>query len=428
MKISVDPAISERIRAAWKELTPEDQKHFGDAIAAAHQQAATVARTGTAPSVPAAPHELMLAQSVINNDLDSVMNKLDAGAVLDVGVEGVMWGTGRYQQIDPGWAESLACFLENRVFGGTAPFVDAPQIIDIPNSVQVALIGDWGTGDWGSPTNFAASTNVRTQVNRLAPHVTVHLGDVYYAGTDSEERNLFVKLWPQGSVGSFALNSNHEMYAGAKPYFQAIAAYPFGQQNGCSYFALQNQNWVIIGLDSAYFASPSNLYRDGALYSDNTLNKQCAFLRDTVQEARQNAKKVVVLTHHNGLADTGDGTTDLWTQVTGPDPATNAPDYWYWGHLHAGLVYKPKGTIRCRCSGHGGIPWGTAATLDPASNPNVSWCETRSAGDPDNTKRVLNGFTMLYLDGPNIREVFYDEKGGLAWSSDVQAVSAAQGD
>jgi hypothetical protein len=30
-------------------------------------------------------------------------------------------------------------------------------------------------------------------------------------------------------------------------------------------------------------------------------------------------------------------------------------------------------------------------------------------------QRVLNGFAMLYLDGPIIQEVFYDENGGVAW-------------
>jgi hypothetical protein len=28
---------------------------------------------------------------------------------------------------------------------------------------------------------------------------------------------------------------------------------------------------------------------------------------------------------------------------------------------------------------------------------------------------VLNGFAMLYLDGPNVEETFYDENGGAAW-------------
>jgi hypothetical protein len=28
---------------------------------------------------------------------------------------------------------------------------------------------------------------------------------------------------------------------------------------------------------------------------------------------------------------------------------------------------------------------------------------------------VLDGFVMLYLDGQNFQEVFYDENGGVAW-------------
>jgi hypothetical protein len=52
---------------------------------------------------------------------------------------------------------------------------------------------------------------------------------------------------------------------------------------------------------------------------------------------------------------------------------------------------------------------------------NVLWYEKRSAkdpdfqGQPDKLQRVLNGFAMLYLDGPIIQEVFYDENGGVAW-------------
>ena len=97
------------------------------------------------------------------------------------------------------------------------------------------------------------------------PHLTIHLGDVYYAGTGDQEQHQFVNLWPKGSIGSLALNSNHEMYSGANPYFKAIAGSPFGLQNGCSYFALENNNWVIVGLDSAYFSPEDGLYMDGSL-------------------------------------------------------------------------------------------------------------------------------------------------------------------
>jgi hypothetical protein len=47
----------------------------------------------------------------------------------------------------------------------------------------------------------------------------------------------------------------------------------------------------------------------------------------------------------------------------------------------------------------------------------VVWHEDRLANDPDIPERVLNGFAMLTLDGPNIREVFFDEKGDVAWAS-----------
>jgi hypothetical protein len=50
------------------------------------------------------------------------------------------------------------------------------------------------------------------------------------------------------------------------------------------------------------------------------------------------------------------------------------------------------------------------------SNPaNVLWYEKRPANDPDLPERVLNGFAVLYLNGPDIDEVFYDENGGGAW-------------
>ena len=69
----------------------------------------------------------------------------------------------------------------------------------------------------------------------------------------------------------------------------------------------------------------------------------------------------------------------------------------------------------CRCCGHGALPWGHATELD--NNPHVVWYENRLARDPDIPQRVLNGFAMLYLNGGNIEEVFFDENGGAAWDS-----------
>jgi len=418
MKISIDPVIAGRIKAAWDKLTADQRAQLAPTILKANEQAVGVAQTGQPPAGEAVPHHLALAHSVLSGDSDGVMANLEAGAVVTVGPDGVIWGTGKYQQFDPGWTEALAVYLETVTIGGKHPFMATPQIISIPDDVQIGLVGDWGTGDWRPAPNLAPSTDVGHHLAFLVPGLTIHLGDVYYAGTADQEQHLLVNIWPKGSLGSLALSSNHEMYSGVKPYFDAITDpnSPFAMQKGCSYFALENKNWVIVGLDSAYFAPEHTLYMEGSLGPND--GTQVQFLEQQVAKG----KRVIVLTHHNGLTQDGSSTTGLWEEVMSGFPAGTGPAYWYWGHAHAGIVYQPKppqtgdaATVLCRCNGHGALPWGHATELD--NNPNIVWYENRSANDPDIRQRVLNGFAMLYLDGPNIQEVFYDENGGGAWRS-----------
>jgi Calcineurin-like phosphoesterase len=419
MKINIDPVIASRIQAAWAKLTPEQQAEIRPAILGANDQAVQLAQTGTAPAGPAAPNTLILAHSALSNDSDAVVSNLEAGVVITVGPDGVIWGTGKWEQLDPGWAEAFAVFLESLlpVIGGKHPFSTNPRIVTIPDRVQIALAGDWGTGNWRTGPNLAASTDVAQQIVSLKPDVTIHLGDVYYAGTADQEQHLLVSLWPPGPSGSFALNSNHEMYSGSKPYFAAINNPPFDKQGGCSYFSLENTNWIIVGLDSAYFAPEGDLYMDGLLFPVGQPNAQNTFLLEKGAEAQIKGKKLILLTHHNGLDDTGSTPNTLFAQVMDAFPGGGGPAYWYWGHEHVAAVYKPQGPAGtlCRCCGHGALPWGQASSL--AASANVVWHENRSAGDPDIPQRVFNGFVVLTLDGPNIKESFYDEKGGTPWSS-----------
>jgi hypothetical protein len=413
MKINIDPVISSRINAAWAKLTSAQQAALAPTISQANQQAVSVAQTGKAPAAQAASHNLMLAQSALSNDQDGVVCNLEAGVVLDVGPDGVIWGTGKYEQLDPGWAEAFAAFLET-ILAGKHAFMANPATIPIPDTVRIGLAGDWGTGDWRTASNPAPSTDVASHMAFLQPDLTIHLGDVYYAGTSDQEQHELVNIWPKGSSGALALNSNHEMYSGANPYFQAIAGPPFGLQNGCSYFALENTNWVIVGLDSAYFSAEVELYMDGSLAPPGAPagGTQVFFLQAQVAKG----KKVIVLTHHNGLSEDGLSETNLWSQVMSGFASGTGPALWYWGHVHVGAVYKPFGSanVPARCCGHGGLPWGQAPSL---ANNNVQWYETRSANDPDIPQRVLNGFAVLSLDGPSVTETFYDENGGVAWQS-----------
>ncbi len=206
------------------------------------------------------------------------------------------------------------------------------------------------------------------------------------------------------------------MYSGSKPYFKAIANAPFEKQGGCSYFSLENKNWMIIGLDSAYFSDEDSLYLNGVLFAGGQQNPQNDFLLQKTAQAALNGQKVIILTHHNGLDETGATTNILFEQVMSGFPGGGGPAYWYWGHVHAAVVYKPQGPAQtlCRCCGHGALPWGQASEL--AASATVEWYEHRSANDPDIPQRVFNGFAVLRLDGTSIQETFYDENGGVAWS------------
>jgi hypothetical protein len=411
MKINFDPVVVSRIKRAWGKLAPAQKRMILPVLLKAHAQAVAVSQTKAAPQPdPTVNHNLLLIHSALNDDRDGVLSSLEAGVVVDVGPEGQIYGPGKYQQLDPGWTEAGAVWLEH-VFTGKHSFPNNPPVIVMDDFVQIGLAGDWGTGDWRGPANPTASSDVARHLAFLQPDITIHLGDVYYAGTPNEEQHLLVDLWPAGPKGSFTLNSNHEMYSGGSPYFDVALANPkFALQNGSSFFALENKYWVIVGLDSAYYASEAGMYLDGSLGNDGV---QVGFLRDQVQKG----KKVIVLTHHNGLTDDGSATNTLWDQVMSAFPPNAGPALWYWGHIHAGVAYQnhdPQGrNVPCRCCGHGAIPWGQAPVF--SNKDYVIWHENRPANDPDIPERVLNGFAALYLNGPNIEEVFYDENGAGAW-------------
>jgi hypothetical protein len=232
------------------------------------------------------------------------------------------------------------------------------------------------------------------------------LGDTYYSGNNNESQENIIAYWPAAQKGNFTLNGNHEMYHSAVPYFNLVLQTPlFSLQQGTSFFALENSHWVIVGLDTAFFADRKQLYMTG-----NLNQTQIDFLS---QQAKK-GKPVIVLSHHNGLDITGSEIqSPLWNQVT--DALGDTLKYWYWGHVHMGAVYKPKAGIKTRVVGHGVIPYGHAEKLTHSEQ--VVWFETTSAEDQHNRFRVQNGFLMLDLNEQNITERFYGEDGKVHWDN-----------
>ncbi len=309
---------------------------------------------------------------------------------------------GQYSDLDPGW---LATFF-NRLFRARVSFpvppVGASLVTEVDDDVTIAMAGDWATGD-------ASSRLIGSLIARENAAYTIHLGDVYYSGTESEERERLVAVWPAGTKGSFTLNSNHEMYSGGHGYFQVALADPkFRAQAGVSYFALEHKRAFVVGIDSAYFASDF-MYQKGKL-----AEPMLGWLSDLATRARAEAKSILLLSHHNGLTYDGMTVEPLWSQVL--DALNGGPDYWYWGHVHGAAVFdtvRPRGIeINGRCLGHGGVPYSP-----DVRTRSLLWTESRLAGDSNVPQRALNGYVVLKLTPQGLNETYMDEHGGTAWSA-----------
>ncbi len=333
--------------------------------------------------------------------------------------DGSLASTARYALLDPGWVLSLLNFISVKLhIRKIAPFNSNSNVIQIParKTLRIALFGDWGTGPY-QDGNLPASPSqqIMQQIHNQAPDIAIHLGDVYYSGTDGEEHRKLINSWNyRAPLGNFTLNSNHEMYYGGQGLFN-IALNPvhtslFRTQGESTFFSIHFGNWLILGLDSAYYASQSTMYMDGAI-TDQAQRK-------LLQEAGKSGKRIMILTHHNPLTELGDKLKGLWTDVV--SALTKEPDYWYWGHVHNGIVYSETsaaGSVKCRCQGNGSIPIGNAVWFEKKTD--ISFYTNASLGDtnPRNALRVKNGFALLEFDQDAVNEHWYYQDGSPAWSS-----------
>jgi predicted phosphodiesterase len=311
-----------------------------------------------------------------------------------------------FSDLDPRWARALFNAIRSEPLPFPARDVSAKPdqpgsgIINIPDEVSIAVAGDWGTGNDSSLAIGALMTKKR-------PDYTIHLGDVYYSGAPDEVQKRFIDVWPRGKRGSFALNSNHEMYSGGAGYLGMTLRHPnFEAQGGLSYFLLQNSNWAIFGLDTAY-------YSGGVLYMNGNLDEtQLDFLQHYGRAALENGQQVIVLSHHDALGFDGKP-NGLWNQVCNA-LGRQGLCFWYWGHIHGAAIYHdqrktfPTGDllVKARCVGHGGVPYGA---IDD-KQAGLAWAENKLfQGDPAFPNRALNGFVTLELAGANLTEKFWAE-------------------
>jgi hypothetical protein len=271
----------------------------------------------------------------------------------------------------------------------------------IPNRARIGMAGDWGTGLYGAPV-------IAGSLARTGPYdVLMHLGDVYYSGTPKEIEERFIALWPASSAPiNRALNSNHEMYSGGFGYFDSTLK-AFGQES--SYFAMQNQHWLLIGLDTAYVDHDMD---DGQVGWVNQVAKNAG------------TRKIVLFSHQQLFSRLSSQGPHLNTTLK-PLLESKRVAVWYWGHEHQCVIYDrhPSFGLLGRCLGNGGIP---EARVDSVKDSvaertahGASWKRLSSTADSPSclvldgrNEYITNqedrfaphGYMTIEFDGPSLTE------------------------
>lgn len=301
----------------------------------------------------------------------------------------------QFSNLDPRWIE-VVWEKAKVAFKGKRKFISHNSPTDfrftMDDNVTIAIVGDWGGGN-------AAARAVAQQIRNLnpAPDHIIHLGDVYYAGTEKEVRERFLQYWPTPKAPgkSFALNSNHEMYSGGYGYFN-LTLKQFKQP--ASYFSLANRNWRFIGLDTGYV--------------DHDLNKeQVDWL---TAQFKGNNPKTILLSHHQLFSAYENTNAEHLQSRVQPFLAANQIYGWVWGHEHLCVSYKPFMGIKAICLGNSCFPYNP-----PKNEPKVAvnWIDDRpQPGDKD--YRGIHTFALLTINGPNINIKYIDQDGNVAGYQD----------
>jgi hypothetical protein len=288
--------------------------------------------------------------------------------------------------------------------------------------VRVAIAGDWGTG---TDEAFQVAQRMREH----GPHFTAHLGDVYYVGDESEVLENFLGVpdpkhnftpcdWPLGSVGTFDLSGNHEMYARGFAYFDTILP-RMGTRTGvggspqeASFFCLKNDHWIVLGLDTAYDSIGTPILENIFTPKCGLTQEQLGWLRNIVKLQDDHQRGIILLTHHQ-----------YYSSFESPYPKAaqqlaefiKRPVLWWWGHEHRMAIYSEHSigdgiAANGRCIGHGGMPIELNSKIKHPDVP-LLYHDTRRYPSPENITVGYNGHINLAFRGPDLFVDYVDVAG-----------------
>ncbi len=320
---------------------------------------------------------------------------------------------GKFTDCDPLYAEAAEKYAEYFVAQCKKVPYRVHQTLDdfviegkLPPKARVAILGDWGTGQ-------AAARKVLQQIAAKTPDVVIHLGDIYYSGTDFEVETYFYDPWtqildlPNRGIPTFTLAGNHDMYSGGAAYYNLIDR--LGQP--ASYFCLRNEYWQFLAMDTGLHDSNPTAAGTAATYLEAT---ELEWHQDKINRAGN--RRTILLSHHqpftaNDAIDGHEVNLRLYPQVSSFFPHIAL---WLWGHEHNFVIYEPyMGLERGRCIGHAAFPVGIDEIASQPRFPNVPVKRTDENGKSlmlGATGGLYNhGYVVMDLDGPSAKVYYFQD-------------------
>jgi hypothetical protein len=311
-----------------------------------------------------------------------------------------------------GWGECVTTYLGFKLSLGSLPYrANQDVVVTIPDQAKIAIIGDWGTGD-------DVATNLLKQVASFGPDILIHLGDIYFAGTQNEANTNFLTICRKvlGDIPLYSLCGNHDMYSGGDGYYWLLDQ--IGQKS--SYFCLQNDYWQFLAMDTGYndcnpFTVSTNMT---SLYDNNGWNEADWHL-GKIQQAGN--RKIALFSHHQLFSPFGSvGSINGQPSAYNPNllvsfqSVISKVDIWFWGHEHTLALYDLYlGLVRGRCVGASAVPVFTnqqdyaddTSLLNSQVTTLPTWNPAANLGSTDGDYN--NAFAIMTLNGADAAVVNY---------------------
>jgi Calcineurin-like phosphoesterase len=395
---------------AGKKLTPGERPGLDNHIIAAGAAVAATRMPQAAGDVP------VTTEGVFQTCAELGLQYLEARARGDQEAIKRVKNQTEFSKCDEKWIstfEEYAKYFEDE--GGLRPIpyiragTVAKKVLDMKPNARVALIADWGTG-----TDVAV--DLLKSVKKQNPDVVIHLGDVYYSGTEEECDAYFLRIVndvldrKNTGIPVYTIPGNHDMYSAGSGFYPLIKQLNAGaRQQLASFFCLRSTDglWQFEAMDTGLHDHDPFHVKEVLTYLETDEEDW------HVERIKEFSGQTILLSHHqlfSAFRQIGQPDKDGNLNACNPHLLASYARFqgagriaaWFWGHEHILCIYKRYAGLQYgRCIGHGAIP-----VFDSSSPYNA----LAGLDDPpqliDNTQLRLDGkvyahgYAMIKFNGP----------------------------